>query len=60
MPNYDERSIAPPGPATVVMIVVFSIFILIASGYMIYTYSGSGVRSGATATDTQTTSPPAR
>jgi hypothetical protein len=60
MPDHDEPSIAPPGPATVVMIVVFSILILIASGYMIYTYSGSGLRSGAAATDAQTKSPPAR
>jgi hypothetical protein len=60
MPDYDEPSIAPPGPATVVMIVIFSVLILIASGYMIYTYSGSGSRSGPAATTTQITSPAAQ
>ena len=39
MPEYDDRAIAPPSSATVVGIVVVSIFILIASGYMIYNYS---------------------
>jgi hypothetical protein len=39
MPDYDDRAIAPPSSATVVGIVVVSIFILIASGYMIYNYS---------------------
>ena len=39
MPDYDDRSIGPPSSATVIGIVVVSIFILIASGYMIYNYS---------------------
>jgi hypothetical protein len=55
MPEYDEPSIAPPGPATVIMIVIVSIVVLIASGYMIYTYSGSRPSPAA-----QTTSTPAR
>ena len=39
MAEYNDRSIGPPSSATVVMIVVLSIVILIASGYMIYNYS---------------------
>jgi hypothetical protein len=39
MPDYDDRAIAPPSSATVIGIVVVSIVILIASGYMIYNYS---------------------
>lgn len=39
MPNYDDRAVAPPGSATVVMIVILSIIVLIASGYVIYNYS---------------------
>jgi hypothetical protein len=60
MPDHDEPSIAPPGTTTVVMIVIFSIFILIASGYMIYTYSGSGSRSAPAAKTTQITPPAAQ
>jgi len=55
MPDYDDRAIAPPGPATVWMIVIVSIIILIASGYMIYNYS-----SARPAAQTQTTSPAAK
>lgn len=39
MPDYDDRAIGPPSSATVIGIVVVSIIILIASGYMIYNYS---------------------
>ena len=39
MPDFDDRAIAPPSSATVVGIVVGSIVVLIASGYMIYNYS---------------------
>lgn len=39
MSDYNDRSIGPPSSATVVMIVVGSIIIMIASGYMIYNYS---------------------
>jgi hypothetical protein len=38
MPEYDP-GIGPPSSATVIGIVVISIVILIASGYMIYNYS---------------------
>lgn len=39
MPDYDNRAIGPPSSATVIGIVVVSIIILIASGYMVYNYS---------------------
>jgi hypothetical protein len=39
MSDHNDRSIGPPSSATVVMIVVGSIIIMIASGYMIYNYS---------------------
>ena len=39
MPDYEDRAVAPPSSATVIGIVVVSIIILIASGYMIYNYS---------------------
>jgi hypothetical protein len=55
MPDYDDRAIRPPSSATVTGIVVISIVILIASGYMIYNYSS--FRPSAPA---QTTSTPAR
>ena len=55
MPDYDDRAIRPPGSATVIGIVIGSIIILIASGYMIYNYSN--FRPSAPA---QTTSTPAR
>ena len=57
MPDHDDRAIAPPSSATVVGIVVGSIVVLIASGYMIYTYSGSGSRTSPAA---QTSSTPAQ
>jgi Na+/H+-translocating membrane pyrophosphatase len=57
MPDYDDRAIAPPSSATVIGIVIFSILILIASGYMIYNYSS--VRPAAQSTHTATTTPPA-
>ncbi len=50
MPEYDDRAIAPPSSATVVGIVVVSIFILIASGYMIYNYSSFRPSAPAQAT----------
>jgi hypothetical protein len=37
--HYDERGIAPPSSATVLMIVIMSIVVLAASGYVIYNYS---------------------
>ena len=39
MPDHDDRAVGPPGSATVIMIVAVSIVVLIASGYMIYSYS---------------------
>ena len=52
MPDYDDRAIAPPSSATVVGIVVVSIFILIASGYMIYNYSSFRASPPAQTTST--------
>jgi len=52
MPDYDDRAIAPPSSATVVGIVVGSIMILIASGYMIYNYSNFRPAPPAQATST--------
>jgi hypothetical protein len=52
MPDYDDRAIAPPSSATVVGIVVGSIIILIASGYMIYNYSSFRPTPPAQATST--------
>ena len=52
MPDYDDRAIAPPSSATVVGIVVGSIIILIASGYMIYNYSSFRPAPPAQATST--------
>jgi hypothetical protein len=40
-PEYNDPSVGPPSSATVIGIVVVSIGILIASGYMIYNYSSS-------------------
>jgi hypothetical protein len=39
MPDYNDPAVGPPSSATVIGIVVVSIVILIASGYMIYNYS---------------------
>ena len=39
MADHDDPAIAPPSSATVAMIIAVSIVILIASGYMVYTYS---------------------
>ena len=55
MPDYDNRAIGPPSSATVVGIVVVSVFILIASGYMVYNYSNFRPSPAV-----QTTSTPAR
>ena len=55
MPDYDDRAIGPPSTATVIGIVVVSIIVLIASGYMVANYSS--FRPSAPA---QTTSTPAR
>jgi hypothetical protein len=52
MPDYDNRAIAPPSSATVLMIVVISIVTLIASGYMVYNYSS--VRPSPAAPTTST------
>jgi hypothetical protein len=52
MPEYDDRAIAPPSSATVVGIVVVSIIILIASGYMIYNYSSFRPTPAAQTTST--------
>lgn len=54
MPD-DDRAIRPPSSATVIGIIVGSIFILIASAYMIYNYSNF-----RPSTPAQTTSTPAR
>jgi len=52
MADYDDRAIGPPSSATVIGIVVVSIFILIASGYMIYNYSSFRPAPPAQATST--------
>ena len=41
------RQAGPPGPWTQVGIIVMSVAILIFSGYMIYTYSGSRTTTAA-------------
>ena len=55
MPQYDDRASAPPSSATILMIVIVSIIILIASGYMVYTYSS--FRPTPVAKTTSTTVP---
>jgi len=50
MPDYDDRAIGPPSSATVIGIVVVSIVVLIASGYMIYNYSSFGPNTSARTT----------
>jgi flagellar basal body-associated protein FliL len=52
MPDYDDRATAPPSSATVIMIVVVSVIILIASGYMIYSYSSFRPSPAAQTTST--------
>lgn len=52
MPEYDP-GIGPPSSATVIGIVVISIFILIASGYMIYNYSSFTPTKAAQTTSTK-------
>lgn len=52
MPEYDP-GIGPPSSATVIGIVVISIFILIASGYMIYNYSSFTPTKAAQTTTTK-------
>ena len=59
MPDYNDRAIGPPSSATVIGIVVVSIFVLIASGYMIYNYS-SFTPSAPKQTTPQSTSTTAR
>ncbi len=39
MPDYNDKAVGPPSSATVIGIVIVSIVVLIASGYMIYNYS---------------------
>jgi hypothetical protein len=56
--RYDP-GIGPPSSATVIGIVVISIFILIASGYMIYNYSSFAPNKPAQKTS-QNTSTTAR
>jgi hypothetical protein len=50
-PQYDP-GIGPPSSATVVGIVVISIVILIASGYMVYNYSSFSAGKAAQTTST--------
>jgi len=52
MPDYEDRAVAPPSSATVIGIVVVSIIILIASGYMIYNYSSFKPSAPAQTTST--------
>jgi hypothetical protein len=59
MPDYNDRAIGPPSSATMIGIVVVSIIILIASGYMIYNYS-SFTPNVPKQTTSQSTSPTAR
>ena len=56
MPDYNDRAIGPPSSATMIGIVVVSIIILFASGYMIYNYSSFTPKP----TTSQSTSPTAR
>jgi hypothetical protein len=53
MPDYDDNAVRPPSSATVIGIVIVSIIILIASGYMVYNYSS--FRPSAPAQTTSTT-----
>jgi hypothetical protein len=51
-PQHYDPGIGPPSSATVIGIVVISIIILIASGYMIYNYSSFTPNKGAQTTST--------
>jgi hypothetical protein len=53
-PDYNDPSVGPPSSATVIGIVVVSVLILIASGYMIYNYSSLSPRPPAPSTQTTT------
>jgi hypothetical protein len=53
-PEYNDPSVGPPSSATVIGIVVVSIVILIASGYMIYNYSSLSPRPPAQTTSSTT------
>jgi hypothetical protein len=55
MPQQYDPGIGPPSSATVIGIVVISVVVLIASGYMVYNYSNFSTGKAA-----QTTSTPAR
>jgi hypothetical protein len=52
MPDFDDRATARPSSATVVGIVVVSIIILIASGYMVYNYASFRPNPSAQTTST--------
>jgi hypothetical protein len=52
MRDYDDRAIAPPSSVTVMGIVIVSVFVLIASGYMIYSYSSFRASPPAQTTST--------
>lgn len=54
-PEYNDPSVGPPSSATIMGIVVVSIGILIASGYMIYNYSNLSPRPAAQTTQTTPT-----
>jgi hypothetical protein len=54
-PEYNDPSVGPPSSATIIGIVVVSIGILIASGYMIYNYSNLSPRPPAPAQSTSST-----
>jgi hypothetical protein len=51
-PRRYDPGIGPPSTATVIGIVVMSIIILIASGYVIYNYSSFGPNKPAQTTST--------
>lgn len=57
-PKQYDPGIGPPSSATVIGIVVISIVILIASGYMVYNYSSFG--TGKAQTTSQSAPPTAR
>jgi hypothetical protein len=59
MQDEDDRAIAPPSSATVMGIVIFSIVMLIASGYMVYNYSSPRSVGPATQTTQATQTTPA-
>jgi hypothetical protein len=51
-PQKYDPGIGPPSSATVIGIVVISIIILIASGYMVYNYSSFTPKKAAQTTST--------